>query len=152
MAEINSLFFALSMITVLFFLLLLIKSILGKKLKENFCVLCLSVSLSWIFLLILYFFDLFNNILIIALLMGLTILGIYYRIENKIKNELKLFRLPFLLSLIFIAYSLLSKTIEIKNILLLSILWIFFLFVYSYRKNKKINFLMNKILECCKKW
>src|SRR3989344_3178232 len=90
------------MITVLFFFLLLIKGIFKKWFKKEFCVICAAVSLTWITLLILSWLEIFNDKTIIALLMGMSILGIFYLVENKVKERLTLFRLPFLLSLILI--------------------------------------------------
>jgi len=51
-------------ITALFFILLFIKSFTKKK----FCVICVSVSLTWITLLILYFLNIFTDKLIIGIL------------------------------------------------------------------------------------
>ena len=64
-------------ISISFFLLLGIKSLFKKKL-EKLCVICASVSLTWIFLLILYFLGKFEDLVVIALLMGGSVVGLYY--------------------------------------------------------------------------
>ena len=87
------------------------------------------------------------------MLIGQSITGIYYAIEKKVKEELTLFRLPFLITLTIIGYALLApKDYIIKNILLLLFLWVLYLFIYLYRNNKNINFIIKKIIECCKRW
>jgi len=139
------------MITVLFFFLLLIKGIFKKTFKKEFCVICVAVSLTWITLLILSWLEIFNDKTIIALLMGMSILGIFYLVENKVKEGFKLFRLSFLLSLILIGYLFLGYSI-VKGFVFVLIIWILFLFIYVYRNNKNVNRFFNKLLECCKRW
>src|SRR3989344_8360103 len=120
-------------IIILFFILLGIKQFMSKKFKERFCVICASISLTWIILLILFYLDIFNNKIILALLIGTSISGIYYLIESKVKEKLKIFRLPFILTLIFIGYILIEGIEGVLSvIILLAILWISFLIIYNY--------------------
>ncbi len=140
-------------ITALFFILLAAKELLPKKLRKQFCVICASISLAWITLLFLSFKGLFNNPLIIALLLGQTIVGIFYLVEGKVKNKLKVFRLPFLLSLLVVGYSFFGMPDEsIQTLLFLLILWVIFAFVYSYQQNRKIKKIVRKLVACCKRW
>lgn len=131
-------------ITGLFFILLVIKSIFK---INKFCAICLSVSLSWVALLTLYFLDIFTDRIIIAILMGHTSLGIYYLWEKKVKEKIKIFRLPLLLTFIFIIYSVLNGFI-INALYIILALWLLFSLVYLFKFNK----LAKKLIECCKKW
>ena len=126
-------------ITLTFFLIFTVREFINKNMKKKICVICAAITLTWIFLLILYWKGIFDNQLIIALLMGQTILGIFYLSESKVKKELKFFRLPFLLSLIVTGYSILTLEIRINLLIFLSILWILFILIYSFRTNKKVN-------------
>lgn len=140
-------------ITVIFFILLLLKEIFPKKIKSKFCAICAAVSLTWITLLILYILRIYTDIIIISILVGGTIVGIYYNTESKVKENIKLFRLPFLLTLILIGYSLLNLSyFFIKEIIFLILLWLFFILIFLYKGNKTFNLLLNKIIDCCKKW
>lgn len=135
----------------LFFILLAVKNIFEKKkkIKDSFCVICASISLTWLILLILYLVNLFDNILIISLLMGMSLTGIYYLMERKIgkiNKRFKIFRLPFILTLIIIAYYVLTFENIFKNILVVGSLWIFFALIYFYNNSQ----LAKKLLECCK--
>ena|SRR3989344_1002535 len=147
MAEI---YFIISGIIILFFILLAVKSIIYKnKNKDNFCIVCASISLAWIFLLSLYLFGLFDNILIISLLMGMSITGIYYLTDNKIgkrNKKFRVFRLPFILTLVIIAYYVLTFENIINSILIVAGLWILFALIYAYDNTKFVK----KLLECCK--
>jgi|SRR3989344_2481392 len=140
-------------ITILFFILLLVKEIFPKKIKSKFCTICAAVSITWISLLILLKLGLYLNSTIISLLIGGTVVGIFYNVEGKVKENLKLFRLPFLLTLVFIGYLLINfDYYPIKEITFLLALWIFFILIFLYKNNKNISLVLNKIVDCCKKW
>ncbi len=138
-------------ISLLFFLLLGIKSIFKKKL-EKLCVICASVSLTWIFLLILYFLGKFEDLIILALLMGGSVVGLFYLWERKTKKQKLIFRLPVLITFISIAYFIITKNILISLLVLLFILWVLFILIYLFKNLKGLNSFAKKIIECCKKW
>ncbi|MBC8500767.1 MAG: hypothetical protein H8D38_03310 [DPANN group archaeon] len=149
----TNIFFILISITVLFFVLLFLKELLSRRLKEKFCVICAAVSLTWITLLILYWMDIFNNQIILALLIGESTVGIFYLVDARVKDKLKMFRLPFLLTLIVIGYSLIVVPEDIvKTVIFLLVLWLIFSIIYLYSNNRKINYFVKKLLECCKRW
>ena len=131
-------------ITVLFFVLLILKNIFDLK---KACAICLSVSLAWIALLILYFLSIFTDKIIIAILMGHTSLGIYYLLEKKVKRRFLLFRLPYLLTSILAIYSIFNG-FYINSLYFIFGLWILFSIVYLFKFNK----FTKKIIECCKRW
>ncbi|MEX0920094.1 MAG: hypothetical protein WDZ69_00755 [Candidatus Pacearchaeota archaeon] len=147
-----NLIYIFGIIIALFFLILIARHFLPDKAKEKLCTICLAVTLTWIGLLVSYWSGIFDNLIIISLLMGSTILGIFYIVEKKVKKELTVFRLPFLLTLFFIGYSALTISIHTSTLFFLVAFWIFFILIYSYKNNKKINSFTNKIVECCKKW
>lgn len=148
----SDVFYILLAIIALFFVFLIIKGSI-KRFKKKFCAICAAVSITWIYLIISYWLGTFENKTIIALLMGLSILGIYYIAEEKANEKLKIFRLPFLLTLIVISYSLLIIPSDIiKIIALLLTLWLIFAFLYFYRNNQNIKSFVKKIVECCKRW
>lgn len=142
------LFYTLSGIIALFFILLILKNIFNWK---KFCVLCVSASLTWIVLLILYFSKIFPDKIIIAILMGHTSLGVFYLWEKKVKEKFKIFRLPLLLSFIFIIYSILEN-FEFNSFFIIFGLWIVFYLIYLFRNNKGFNKFAKKLIECCRKW
>lgn len=135
-------------IILLFFIVLAIKKPIEKKVKKKICAICIAISLTWISLLILYWLNLFNNAILLALLMGHTSLALYYIAEEKLK-AFTFFRLPFLLSLIAIFYFLASKIFSLSLILLLLALWFLFGIIFAYKTNPKINKFVKKVVECC---
>jgi len=143
-------YFILSGIIVIFFIFLISKELLNKKLKEKFCVICTSVTLTWVGLLILYFLNLFNDRILIGILMGHTSLGLFYIFESNVKKELKTFRLPLLLSFISSIYFILEGFDQISFFILIG-LWIVFGLIYLFR-NSKLNSFVNKLIACCRNW
>ncbi len=142
------LFLTLISITGIFLVMLILKEFLSKKIKKDFCVICLAVSLTWITLFLLYLNDYFQNKTILAILMGQTVLGLFYLFNKK----LKVFKLPFLLTGITLIYFILEKNLEIRSLLFLGSLWILLGGIYLFKSNKKINSVINKLIECCKNW
>ena len=138
------LFYILLGISGLFFLILLVKSLLKNK---KICAICLSVSLTWIILLPFYFLGIFADKILIAILMGQTSIGLFYFFNEK----LSVFKLPFILTLVSLIYFTLEK-IELNAIYLLALLWILFGFVYLFKSNKKFKIFANKLVECCRNW
>lgn len=126
-------------ITVLFFIFLITKN----STRKNFCVICVSVSLAWIALLLLYLMDIFADKLAIAILMGHTSLGLFYLLYEK----LGLFKLPFLLTTISIIYFIFEGIIMEALYLLIGI-WAAF-FIFYLINNKSFS---KKIIECCRRW
>lgn len=142
------LFYILIGIIILFFILLLLKNIFNWK---KFCTLCISISLTWIILLILYFLNIFSDKIILAILMGHTSLGLFYLFEKKAEEKFKIFRLPLLLSFIFIIYSVIEN-FDFNSLLLIFGLWLIFYLIYLFRNNKGFNKFTKKLIECCKNW
>jgi len=118
---------------------------------KKLCVLCISVSLTWIILLILFLTNIFADKMIIAILMGHTSLGIFYLWEINVREKFKIFRLPLLLTFIFIIY-LVLENFEFNSFLIIIGLWLIFFLIYLFRNNKKFSKVAKKLIECCKKW
>ncbi|MBI5753949.1 hypothetical protein HZA40_02285 [Candidatus Peregrinibacteria bacterium] len=147
----DPIFIIFGAITVAFIVLLFLKVISKSKL----CVLCASIGLTWISLLILFWLNLFNNPLLIALLIGNSVVGVYYLVEKKTPERLHIFRLPFFLTLLFMGYFLVStSTIGefIPTLGLLALLWLIFGFLYSYSHNSKLKSAVSYVINCCKNW
>lgn len=145
----NSLQLALMLIVSLFIFFLILKQLLRGRIKEEFCVLCASVSVTWVLLLVLFWLEKFEDKVLIALLMGQSALGVFYLADHKISDNYKVFRLPFLLTLIVAAYSLINSPKSLY-IIVLAPLWALFGVIYLYRSNVKVNSLVKKLIECCK--
>jgi hypothetical protein len=85
--------------------------------------------------------------------MGGSVVGIFYAVEKKVNEQWKLFRLPFFLTLIVIAYSMLTMPTTILPVgIFLSALWLVFVFLYFYNNKPQVQVFVKKIIECCRNW
>jgi hypothetical protein len=83
-----------------FAVLLALKRLSGLR----FCVLCVTVGATWLALLALHWAGTYENRVLLALLMGQTITGLHYLVEGRVREELLVFRLPFVLTLVALFY------------------------------------------------
>ncbi len=132
----------------LFFLLLLGKEITGRK----FCAICASIAGTWTVLLIFYRLNGWGDPLLIALLLGQSITGIYYLLEAKMPERLTLFRLPFILTATLLGYFLLGGEKEVGAALLLALLWLGFGMIYAWRARSSTGEIFKRIVACCRNW
>lgn len=135
-------------ITVFFLVFLVAKGITGRKI----CAICAGVSATWIIFLILYRLGHVSDPLLIGILMGESVIGIFYLIERKTKEEIHFFRLPFLLTLTFLAYTLISRVLPYQVLGFVLGLWALYGGIYLFRKKPGLNRMVKKIIECCKNW
>lgn len=139
----------LSVVAALFVALLITKNIT----KWKFCVICVSVSTTWMALLVLYWLGLFNEPVIIAVLMGQTIVGLYYFLEKRTDEGLHVFRLPLLLTLTLAAFLALGITTDlVYGFSLLALLWVVMSVLHFYRQSPKTKIVVDRIIACCKDW
>ncbi len=90
----------LGTILVLYLFFVLIKEPFERRLDFNLCSICAAVSLTWISLLLFYLLGIFNDKLIIAILMGQSTVGIMYSFEKKFKKNKNLLALKVLIILL----------------------------------------------------
>jgi len=131
----------------LFVLLLIIKGII----KREFCVLCASVCLTWIVFLVLFWIGRYDDVVGLAVLMGLSALGVHYTLEEKINESLLVFRLPILLTLIALVFMLLGES-RWAVLWLVLVVWVGFLMVYVTRSVSGVRSVVTRLIECCKEW
>jgi hypothetical protein len=140
-------------ITVLFLVFIVLKRFIEKLLGMEFCGICAAVFCTWFTLLMLYWNGVFDDKVILAMLIGESTLGIFYLAEKKASEGFKLFRLPFLLTLIFIGYSVINASGDVFDVvIMLMVLWTIFVLLYIYKNNPKVGFFANKVIKCCMDW
>ena len=135
-------------IPLLFALLLLVKELFSMRI----CALCASISLTWIVLFILLKIGIFGNQLIVGIMIGESITGIYYLIEKRAQEHWKIFLLPFFLTLTTIGYTALAETIPLGVILTIAALWAIAFCAHQFRERPQLKEIAQKIIQCCKNW
>lgn len=139
---------ALIGLIILFFLLLGIKNW-----KEwSFCAICTVSTLTWIALGGLYVLGLFDSLILIVLMAGMTLHGLYQLWEEKTSRKYLVFRLPVLLTSVILLYQIFIWEISLELFGLLIAVWILFLTLYFYRENSRFEAYVDDIIECCRDW
>jgi len=82
--------------------------------------------------------------------MGQTIVGVYYLAEKHVPRQLLVFRLPFLLTMTLIAYSVLNWRSSLLPVFWLVLtLWVLGQLILSYRSDPIRPSLAKKLIDCC---
>lgn len=136
----------------LFVLLLPVKRMLPVRFAGRMCALCLAVSMTWAGLLGARWLGVFQDTALLALLMGSTVLGVYYTVEDRVRRSLQLFRLPFYLTLVMAAYMLVTLAVPVGAVVLLAGLWTVFGLLFLYRENDRIQDHVDAVIDCCGGW
>lgn len=140
--------FALLTITVLFVLLLFVKSVSNVE----FCVVCASVSGTWLALLGLLYAGYYGNELVIALLVGGSIVGAMYRLKGRLPDRFAVFTLPYVLTATAAGYLLLASEAFLHVIALLIGVWLVTGLLYAYRENERVEAAFDEAIACCRDW
>lgn len=135
-------------IAVLFGIFIVLRSILSLQV----CALCGATSLTWITLLTLFYFDYATDPIFIALLMGGSVVGSMYLLEQKLPEKYQIFKLPYFLTLVSAAYFVIVKNVTMDVMMVLGTLWLIIFLIHAGKRVKKIRGIGRKIIECCKNW
>lgn len=145
----TSLTLILVLITGLFGVALVAKKFLPMRL----CAICAAASGSWIALLLLRGMDIAVDPVLLGLLIGQSVVGVYYLVEKRVPESWQLFRLPFLLSLTLLGYSAVAPSPALWSAYgYLALLWLVFIALFTYRRSPKLAKMAANIIECCKNW
>jgi len=135
-------------ITILFALLIAFRSVFSLKV----CALCGAVSVTWLTLLILFYLDYVIDPVLVALLMGGSVVGSMYLLEQKLPEKYQLFKLPCFLMFVSLAYFVVTKSTSVSVMVLLGVVWLIALLIHVGGRVEKLKIVRRKIIECCKNW
>lgn len=114
------------------------------------CALCGSVLLTWVGLLFLYRIGYFHDVALVSLLMGQSVAGIYYAVDKRVVPALRIFTLPFFLTLTAMFYVLIVGVGSIlPSLLVLLALWVIAYIVFAYRKDPGKKSITDAVMNCC---
>jgi len=135
-------------ITVLFVLLIGLQSLFNLKI----CALCGAVSSTWIVLLVMFYVGIFNNPVLLGILMGGSVVGAMYLLEQKLPERFQIFKLQFFLTFISATYFAILQSFAFEVAAIPLLLWVFMGAIYAGRNITSLKNLGRKIIECCKNW
>lgn len=144
----NVLLIAIVSIIVLYVVSLFVHSVT----RWRFCALCVSVSLTWLWLLVAYFLGRVDDVLLIGTLMGGSAVGLMYMLVRRLPERFSLFRLPYLVSMVALVYAVLGGRLGESVLVALALLWATAIGIYLFRTNHRVARIAQKIIACCKNW
>lgn len=120
---------------------------------KSFCAMCVSVSLTWLILLVMYLNYYQIDPLILGILMGGSAVGLMYYLFRE-NNPFQIFKFPFLVSLFWLIYLLVgnSRNELDKNFLIIGFLWFIFIIIYLFNEKRGWKEWARRIIECCRNW
>ena len=136
-------------LTLWFLVLLLLKSFMPWK----FCVACVTISSSWMALLIWRAVGGAINPIFIAVLMGESVVGLYYVLEKNVPETWHIFRWPFLITATTVAYVASGLQTQLwLAFAFIAAIWIFFGLLYAVRHVALWQKVVQQLIACCRDW
>jgi peptidoglycan/LPS O-acetylase OafA/YrhL len=133
-------------ITLLFFVLLIVRKFFGLKA----CAICTATLLTWAGLWIAYRLGYFTDGILLGLLIGESITGIYYFIKQRVAKSLSIFTLPFMLTALVLAYYCITWSGPIiVPLLILLALWVIAYVIFAYRHDPGKKMVADAVMNCC---
>lgn len=142
----------LSLIITVLIVLFLFFTALRSVIKTEVCAMCGAVATTWIGLLVMYYSGIETDPRLIGILMGGSVVGLGYLLEEKLPKKYGLYKFPFIVTLFVIAYVLVGGGISFGVFGVLLVMWAFFGFLFGVRENNTFKKIVNHIIECCKNW
>lgn len=142
--------FALILLLSSFLLALAIRTVTGLKI----CALCASVTLTWLLLLMVQVSRGGVDPILLALLMGGSVVGLMYYISSKVPERYHVVKFAFLITLFWLLRLLIGGTSNAlaKEAFLIVIVWIGSIGVLLAYTNGTFKEMGTKLIECCKNW
>ena len=119
----------------------------------RYCAVCITVSLSWMFLLVTKLVGYNVNPVLTGVLMGESIIGLYYLLERKAPVSWQIFRWPYIITMTVLTYVILGIISGIWSaILMLVIIWIVCGVIFAWRESVLFKKIAEQLIACCRDW
>ena len=142
----------LSLVLISLLLIFGIVLLLRSFLSLQVCALCVAVSATWIVLLVLFYTGTSIDPVLVSILMGGSIVGSLYLLEEKLPEKYHIFRLPFFLTLVSLGYFVVTAATALTPILIVLAIWFLSAVLFFWRHQPGVNKVVKKIINCCKNW
>lgn len=116
--------------------------------RKSICALCAAVALTWLGLFLAYKLGRFDDTVLLSLLMGQSITGIFYFVQKRVPPTLKVFSLPFFLSLTVLFYFMITSRLVLPAFGVLTVLWVAGWLLFVNRSDPGTR-LSKVVMECC---
>lgn len=138
-------FYVFLSISLVFIAGLIFKNVINK----TFCTICVAFASVWLVLLFLYRDGRFDDPVLLGLLVGQSITGIFYLLLRRLPKALRIFSLPFLLTLTVVAYWAIAGEVITAVFVLLAVLWIGAWVIFTSRSDPGKKKIADIFEQCC---
>lgn len=145
--------FTIGLVTLLF-----VGSLLATNVsRRRWCSMCAAVSGTWLVLLVLWSLGKVNDPVLIAVLMGESVVGGMYLFERMARRAgreaLLIFRFPLVLAGTLAVYAVLGvrSGLAVATVITL-VVWLVAVGLYVYRTKEAVRGTVKKLIACCKNW
>jgi hypothetical protein len=127
--------------------------VVGKKLIPRLCAICAAVSGTWVLLVVSNIVGYPIDKTVLALLLGESVVGGYYLMQQYAPRSWDLFRLPLLLTMTWLAYGIVTPSSTFaQGGLVVTGTWVAFAALHAWRSNKHLSWWVAQIIACCRNW
>ena len=121
-----------------------------RRLSLQVCALCVSIFVTWTVLLFLYRTNHFHDSVLLSLLIGQSVTGLFYLLKKRVAPLLRIFTLPFFLTLTSVFYFAITLTKDVlAPLLVLLSLWIGAYIIFAWRNDPGKKQLSDAVMTCC---
>lgn len=138
-------------------LVIVVFFVIGMLLRQylkSLCAICFAVSATWIIGLVFSLIPGASGLvepLALGILMGGSVVGGLYYLGPRIRKELHIFKLPYVVTTFLMAYSVIEQSVDIESVIGVVVIWLIFFALYLLR-NKSARDWFTKIVACCRDW
>lgn len=137
-------------ITTAFFLAALAVHSFGRL---KFCAVCVAISVTWLALLAARLMGYTVNPVLIGVLVGESIVGLYQMMEKRVPAGWQIFRWPYIITATVVAYLILGvRSGGRLAVVLLGLMWIGWGAILVMRHNPFIKKIAGRLIACCRDW
>jgi len=121
--------------------------------RLKFCAVCVTVGLAWLSLLAIRLFGYAVDPVLIGILMGESVVGLYYLIEKRAPAAWQIFRWPYIITMTVVVYLIAgARSGAWPAVWLLALIWIIWGAVFALRKYPSIKKIAERLIACCRDW
>lgn len=135
--------------TTLFAVYLVIQSLT----KIKICAVCAAISTTWVILLSMRLLGFTIDPLVVGVLMGESVVGLYSLLEKKAPKSWELFRWPYIVTMTVGVYMVVGvRQHVVLAVLFLTLIWSIYAVIYTFQRYPSVKKVMERLIACCRNW
>lgn len=121
--------------------------------RLRFCAVCVTVSLTWLSLLVARLLGYAVNQTLMGILMGESVIGLYYLIEKRAPVAWQIFRWPYIITMTVVVCLVAGvRSGAGLAVVLLIAMWTIWGAAFAWREYPFIKKITQQLIACCRDW